>query len=139
MKKVYQHPQVVVEEFAPNEYVAACGESGTTYLFNCNAGGGAKGDVYTNDGQNLTQGTRSYYHACSKKHEASSTEEFINGYYIQNGGNDKKTHTVVDSYFPFQSHEESYPTIPVIIWTDGGTNVHATTDLDQNSWETAKS
>lgn len=43
MKKVYQHPQVVVQEFAPNEYVAACyhGKCNITgYVFNDTNGNG---------------------------------------------------------------------------------------------------
>lgn len=133
MKKVYEHPQVIVEEFAPNEYIAACG-SGIVYKFKCDAGGGARGDVYTNAGKNLTSGERRYYHACSKTHEADTKDEFISGYYIQNGGNDKTQY-----YDGWKRKWVDYSRTPVIIWTDHGTNVHCTTDLNQKNWETAKS
>ena len=35
-----KQPLTVVQKFAPNEYVAACGDHGVTYKFECNAGGG---------------------------------------------------------------------------------------------------
>ena len=38
MKKRYERPSAYIEEFTPNEYVAACGESGKVYNFQCNAG-----------------------------------------------------------------------------------------------------
>lgn len=38
MKKEYVRPVIVGERFAPNEYIAACGDSGKVYKFECNAG-----------------------------------------------------------------------------------------------------
>lgn len=38
MKRRYERPSAYIEEFTPNEYVAACGESGKVYNFQCNAG-----------------------------------------------------------------------------------------------------
>jgi len=31
MKRRYERPSAYIEEFTPNEYVAACGDSGTIY------------------------------------------------------------------------------------------------------------
>ncbi|MDO4312491.1 MAG: hypothetical protein Q4C52_05350, partial [Eubacteriales bacterium] len=127
MKKEYVTPRMVGERFLPNEYVAACGDSGTVYKFECNAGGGTRGDVFTKDGRNLTEDSwmvTNYYHACGTTHEAESNDDFIEGYFFANGGNDKT---------------QGYKAIPVIIWTDGGTDVHCTTNLDMSTWETAKS
>lgn len=31
MKRRYERPSAYIEEFTPNEYVAACGDSGTVY------------------------------------------------------------------------------------------------------------
>lgn len=133
MKRTYESPRAYVEEFTPNEYVAACHDWNTVYKFKCDAGGGAEGDVYTSNGTNLTPGRTRYYHACDATHEASTQDEFIQGYYIQNGGNDKTGYwTILGGY-------RDYEKIPVIIWTEGGTNVHCTTVLDKNEWETAKS
>lgn len=38
MKRRYERPSAYIEEFTPNEYVAACGDSGTVYKFKCDAG-----------------------------------------------------------------------------------------------------
>ena len=43
---MYVKPTMESEAFVPNTYVAACGDSGTTYLFTCDAGGGKSGTVY---------------------------------------------------------------------------------------------
>ena len=40
MRRRYERPSAYIEEFTPNEYVAACGDSGKVYNFKCNAGGG---------------------------------------------------------------------------------------------------
>lgn len=40
MKRVYEAPAVSLEQFAANEYIAACGDTGTVYKFVCDAGGG---------------------------------------------------------------------------------------------------
>ena len=132
MKKVWSRPLTVVQNFEANEYVAACGDKGTVYKFECNAGGGAKGDVFTSDGTNLTEDrflNERYYYACNKKHEADKTDDFINGTFYYNDGNDRTT-----DWFG-----TPYESIPVIIWTEGGTNVHCTTALDMSTWETSKS
>lgn len=58
-----KQPLTVVQKFAPNEYVAACGDHGVTYKFECNAGGGIPGSVYqeTNGIDGLqTHGGRGY-------------------------------------------------------------------------------
>lgn len=134
-KRVWEQPMTMVQKFETNEYVAAC-NSGVVYKFQCTAGGGASGDVYTKDGTNLTAGSLQYYHACDETHEASSTDDFIDGTLVFNGGNDKAGEYV--GWWPF-GHYEGYKSIPVIIWTDGGTDVHCTTNLEQSTWETAKS
>ena len=46
MKKTWEEPRILVQQFMPNEYVAACGDSGTVYNFVCDAGGGTPGTVY---------------------------------------------------------------------------------------------
>ena len=62
-----------------------------------------------------TRRTRTY-HACGEKHPAESTDEFLDGYVINNG-----------------------QTIPVKIWTEGGTNTHCTTNIHEDTWPIAKS
>lgn len=135
--KVWRRPLTEVQKFEANEYVAACGDSGTTYLFTCDAGGGASGDVYVESngveglqthgewvggwGGHWQEADRSLggYHACETTHEADSENEFLNGYYV-----------------PYWSNDVT----KVIIWRGPyNDNVHCTTNLDKNSWETAKS
>ena len=38
MRKEWMEPVIEVQEFVANEYVAACGDSGKVYKFECNAG-----------------------------------------------------------------------------------------------------
>lgn len=136
MKK-WSRPVTMVQKFEANEYVAACGDSGVVYKFKCDAGGGESGDVYveTNGVDGLqTRGewvggwgghwqeadkSLGGYYACGTTHEAESDDGFLNGYYV-----------------PYYSDDVT----KVIIWRGPhNNNVHCTTNLDQNSWETAKS
>lgn len=129
MKKEYVSPKMVCETFAADEYVAACGDSGTTYYFECDAPGGTLYYWPNSDGNidGIHQGwgialPLGDYHPCSKKHEAESTSAFYDGFvdYNENRRYDKS--------------EE------VIVWRGpSGHNGHATKNLDINSWETAKS
>ena len=129
MKRVWCRPQTVVQKFEANEYVAACGDSGTVYKFVCNAGryGTLLGyDVYTNgkDGEPGTKDDRYLggYTPCNATHNASTTDEFIEGYMRKDWG-------------LFEGER-----IDVIIWRgENGNNINCTTDLDMNTWETAKS
>lgn len=129
MKRVWCRPQTVVQKFEANEYVAACGDSGTVYKFVCNAGryGTLLGyDVYTNgkDGEPGTKDDRYLggYTPCNATHNASTTDEFIEGYMRKDWG-------------LFEGER-----IDVIIWRgENGNNIHCTTNLDIDSWETAKS
>lgn len=135
-KRAYVKPSLESEAFVPNTYVAACGDSGTTYLFTCDAGGGKSGTVYleTNGRPGLQTGwggDRSLggYHACGTTHEADSDDAFLNGYYV--------TKEYVGSW-PLGHYEEQIT--DVIVWRGPyGNNTHCTTNLDQDSWETAKS
>lgn len=138
MKKAFDMPKIVVEQFVPNEYVAACGDKNKVYNFVCNAGD-ANGNyrVMTNGADNVANGFPGYpyygddeeltsfgtsYHPCGATHEAPYLDDFINGYIVPKGEVNLAENRT-----------------PVIIWTDGGTNIHCTTNLDINSWTTAKS
>lgn len=140
-RRVWTRPLTEVQKFEANEYVAACGDHGITYLFTCDAGGGDSGTVYVeNNGVAGLQTDRQWiqtgdwlwqgywqeadqslggYHACGTTHEANSQDGFLKGYY--------------DPYW-------SGGVTDVIIWRGPhNNNVHCTTNLDQDSWETAKS
>lgn len=133
----YVKPTMEGEVFAANEYIAACGDSGTVYKFTCDAGNGKSGSVYleTNgqpglqsDGKNADR-YLSGYHACGTTHEAESTDGFLDGYYV--------TQEWVGSWWG--GHWETVTT-PVIVWRGPyGNNTHCTTNLDMDSWETVKS
>lgn len=119
----------MVQQFMPNEYVATCGDENRVYNFVCDAGSGTPGAVYEDSNRNgkwdlfgdkaLTGHILPIYHACGETHSAPTKDEFIDGFYLPNSNPGKAT--------------------KVIIWTDSGTNVHCTTNLNMNEWTTAKS
>ena len=133
MKKRWEEPRILVQKFMPNEYVAACGDSGVVYNFECNAGNRWNDyNVYLEDGTPYATSGRDYggcrtdydsYHPCGETHEADSDSGFLKGYmYKQNFWGDN-TGSKID----------------VIIWTENYTNVHCTTKLNMDEWTTAKS
>ena len=129
MKKTWEEPKIMVQQFMPNEYVATCGDENRVYNFACDAGGGTPGTVYEDSNHNgkwdlfgdeaLTGHILSTYYACGETHSAPNDDEFIEGFYLPNSNPGKA--------------------MKVIIWTDGGTNIHCTTNLNMNEWTTAKS
>ena len=126
MKRKYERPWMVGEEFSPNEFIAACGDSNTVYKFKCDAGGGVVGDVYleTNGQEGLQTGRGgdrylSGYKACGTTHEAQTTDDFLDGYYVTGRGRN---------------------VTPVIVWRGPkNDNTHCTENLDMSTWETTKS
>jgi len=128
MKKTWEEPRILVQKFMPNEYVAACGESGVVYNFECNAGEKRKcyavKDAYGNVAEisgRYMDGVWNYYYPCGEPHQAESDSGFLTGYHLDD---------------PSTQKDEN---IKVIIWTDHGTDVHCTTKLNMNEWTTAKS
>lgn len=131
MKRAYVRPTMVGERFVANEYVAVCGDTEYgKYKFTCDAGGGVLGYVYreSNGKPGFQKGYGLFrdggdkwlggYHACGTTHEANTTDDFQNGYYIPAGGD----------------------AVDVIIWRGKrGDNIHCTTNLNRDSWETTKS
>lgn len=139
-QQVWSSPKTTFEEFVPQVYCANCSGDdyhGTIYYFECNAGelglksypyavyeGTYSGNAKKNFFGNWTGHGGKYrnmYHACGEKHEASSEDEFISGFM-----DDERTDDVFEA-------------IPVIIWTEGGTDTHCTTNLNKEDWEIAKS
>lgn len=131
-KRAYVKPSLESEAFVPNTYVAACGDSGTTYLFECNAGSRRNSyNVYFENGTPYasSNGNEEWYaqftgyHPCHATHEAESDSGFERGYMYEQNWRGNNTGERIN----------------VIIWTDNRTNVHCTTNLDQDSWVIAKS
>ena len=135
MKKAYVEPIMIGERFIPNEYVAACGDTNNEYIFKCDAMGGITGAVFYSDGDDIFEPRLTGvlggdalmgvgYHACGEEHVTQVGDDFIEGWYVtgedyMNGG---------------------YMYKKVIIWRGpDGNNIHCTTNLDKNTWETAKS
>lgn len=129
--RTWEKPIAVVDQFVANSFVSTCGDENTVYNFECNAGDkNKKYDVITEDGKNLTKDSfflvgKRYYHPCNETHQASTTDDFIKGYMVDDNGSD------LGIWVSKQT--------PVIIWTDNNTNVHCTTNLDMKTWTTAKS
>lgn len=129
-RKRWIYPQANVVRFVANDYVSACGDTGYgDYLFECNAGNTAEQyDVKTDSGRLLTkdgQWTIYYYSPCDATHKASTKDDFEMGYIYPTGGDDR---------FISQTQGQR-----VYIWTDGGTDVHCTTNLDRDSWKVDRS
>lgn len=124
MKKNYVSPMMVGERFVVEEYVAACGDSGKIYKFQCNAPEGTlyyypRSDgkidgIYTGNSEPTRLG--GFHPNLNVTHEAASTDEFYDGYITQ----DRKK-------------------VNVIVWIDEQKDYHATKNLTMDSWETAKS
>lgn len=141
MKMRYERPSMDVEQFMANEYIAACGDSGTNYLFECTAPKGAlyyfpKSDgvldgIYNGSGKKKYVGS---FHPCGEKHPTTNSGDFYEGFvdYNKNGRYDPNG---TKPWFGKQTPPEA-----VIVWHDGSkTGWHATQNLDIDSWETAKS
>lgn len=136
MKRTYVRPTMVGERFVANEYVAACGDSGKVYNFECNAGQkGSSYNVYFADGTPYASSNGdeewhapfSGFHPCGASHSAESDSGFKKGYmYLQKP-------------WGFGAGDNTGDPIQVIIWTDKGRDVHCTKNLDMKKWETAKS
>ena len=124
----YVRPMMDSEVFAANEYFSACGDENKVYKFTCEAGGGGNGTVYLDSNHNGEWDlvgdqilTLAGYHACGATHEAPTTDDFQEGFFIT-------------GVLPPYNVEK------VIVWRgENGDYVHCTTNLDMDSWQTAKS
>lgn len=130
MRKTWEEPRIIVQEFVANEYVAACGDENKVYNFTCDAAGGIlyyypQSDenidgIYNGTGKAERIGD--FYHPCGAAHEASVTDDFYDGFvrkYKFGGG---------------------YSDTPVIVWRGPqNNNGHATENLIMDSWTTSKS
>ncbi len=142
MKKAYQKPTLEAQLFAANEYVAACGDHGTNYLFECNAPGGklyyfpesdgTLDGIYNGGGEAKKKGN---YTPCDATHETGNVGDFYEGF-VDYNHNKKYDPDGAESIIP----GVRTPAEAVIVWHDG-TEIgwHATKNLDINNWQTAKS
>lgn len=141
-KRIWTKPEMNEFTFAANEYVAAaCGPDagGVVYGFECNAGGGVSGELWNHDRtenytdnwyhDELGDSTYSTYKACGEKHEASSQDEFVKGWF-QTGYGSNKVWTEVFIWF-----EKLAPTW----WNKNPYDIHATENLNKQTWEVLRS
>lgn len=134
-KKVWVRPEMNTVTFMANEYIAStCGDTKTVYLFKCDSendnsffddvGGMVYQETTGNDKLDWIGSNQDTYlgdyHACGATHEASTTDAFLDGWY--------------------KPYNNLLTAIKVKIWRGpNGDNIHCTTKIDMNTWETAKS
>ncbi len=126
MKRRYERPSAYIEEFTPNEYVAACGDSGKVYKFKCNAGG-----------RNNTYGVYYMEKNNRKIYLDDQEEDLIIIIHVVRHMRQNQIRIykwILDDQSTWKNEK-----IPVYVWTERGTNVHCTLNLDMNEWATAKS
>jgi hypothetical protein len=128
MKKIWSVPEAIAEQFAANEYVAACHDINKVYKFTCDAPAGTICVDWDNDGD---VDRFSGYHPCEKKHESPVSDTYYLGYVDRNGNRQQDEGEAAYIWLEFSRN-----------WWTGDlevSNGHATANLDMNSWETAKS
>ncbi len=131
MKKTWEEPRILVQQFMPNEYVAACGDTEYgNYLFECNAPAGtlyyypqSDGKI---DGHYYGWGSAEKmgsYTPCGATHEAPTTGDFYDGFVDRNRNG-------------LQDSDEGVIVWRNLEWWGLGYrwNGHATTNLDMESW-----
>lgn len=146
-KRIWSKPEMNEFAFAANEYVAACGPSGQTYKFECNAEiEGNHTDIFGQKYDNLyyysdarvnaaepaptnwdkmTATKLGKYHPCNDTHDAPVSEAYYWGF-VDNNDDGK--------------HDSSGSLIEtVIVWIERGffgniRDAHATKELDINDW-----
>jgi hypothetical protein len=147
MKKIYEKPAMQAEAFVANTYCTDCSDeshSYVTYLFDCGNGlddtpyyiHDGNGNYATIDGKRYGPRTQYtirtwYYEPCYEHHEVTvkkghdviaENPDILSGYYL-------------DKAYTTGTLEK----IPVILWTNKGTNMHATVVLDPHEWQETKS
>ena len=149
-QQVWSSPKTAFEEFVPQVYCASCGDSGTTYMFNCNGGSGelyyypnGKGSaIYENGVQKGWEGASHLgpVQSCPQSHTASA-DVFPLGFIDENNNGYEDGNEAVRVYLNISTWDDVViPGVGTII--PGGssiTNWHATKDLDIDEWEIAKS
>ena len=122
------------EVFAANEYIAACHDTGAIYKFLCDAPAGTLYYYPVSDGKIDGEYNGKYrafelgsYNPCGATHDAPVTDDFYEGFVDRNdnGKCDRGEEVIVWrnwEWLPFPH-----------------LNGHATTQLNMESWEEAKS
>lgn len=139
MKEKWQAPKIFIERFTPNDYIASsCGKTvDGKYLFKCDAPAGTLYYYPTGRGEEITLFGISFgyegaspvggitrartYHPCNATHETDNYSDFYDGFVDYNGNR----------------HEDDGEA--VMVWTDHGTDGHATKTLGREQWTITRS
>lgn len=144
MKKIYQKPVMQAERFIPNECIAACGDSGAEYKFECTS---PAGHVYIYQNSPAT-GARPEanskptqdiggYEPCGYAHSEPTAGVYVYGF-VDRGYYDKW------GFYHQRDGKESEGEAAIIYLEYNKahtriTNWHATGNLDISQWEITKS
>lgn len=128
-QQVWSSPKTAFEQFVPQTYIAACGDGGATYKFECNA---PAGKMYVpdpdNEGEYLVNGRS--YSPCSKTHETPVADTYYDGFIDRNNNGKQDSGEEVKVYLEFSTGWFGSTYV-----SDG----HATANVNKETWEIAKS
>ncbi|MCQ2267559.1 MAG: hypothetical protein MJZ83_01635 [Bacteroidaceae bacterium] len=131
MKNTYVKPEMQVEEFLANRYVAACGKTPDgVYHFKCDA---PAGTLYYYKTSSTTKGTElGSYHPCGATHDTTDPNNFYEGFIDYGGGKTWWGENVPNG--------KEDPGEHVLVWRgDNGKNGHATVSLTMGEIDVVKS
>lgn len=121
-KRSYVKPVLSGEEFIPQNYIAACGDSGAVYKFKCDAPSGTL--YYKNSNGNYER--LGSFNPCPVTHETDVDGYYADGYVDLNRNG------------RYDSGEEVKVYIEYDYWGRID-NAHATQNVNMETWEVAKS
>lgn len=147
-KKIYEKPAMQVEAFIANDYCVNCSDSShhyTDYYFECTAGEQGhqyyitdangnyqiiNGDFYGPRSERPHGYNQSYiYHPCNANHTVR----------VYEGESITDQEDILYNLYLDDTITPGKDMIQVVIWTDKGTDVHATIKMDPTKWDIAKS
>ena len=148
MKKVYEKPAMQVEEFVANTYCDDCSDEAhtrVTYIFKCGLQLGDTNDhswITNSNGDYVSidrkfygpswissHNPHYYYHPCSEYHEIT----------VPKGVDPLDQPDVYTQYYLDHQDTPEKDMIPVVLWTQNHTSMHATVQRDPREWQLAKS
>lgn len=121
MTEMWTRPMAEVQQFAANEYVAACGMQDGKYIFTCDAPAGVI-HYYDRKGNDINR--KASYHPCGETHVTDGPDYYYDGYVDRNKNNKKD------------------PGEEALIWLQpvwGGTNGHASASLTREQIQVERS
>ncbi|MCQ2267551.1 MAG: hypothetical protein MJZ83_01595 [Bacteroidaceae bacterium] len=148
MKNTYVKPEMQVEEFLANQYVAACGDTEYgNYKFLCNAGGGTYGAIFlkNSDGSyTRLSSSKDSFHACGESHETPVKDHYYEGLFDvdSNHSNGNESPCLIwykedtKNEWVWENGKRVKKTVGLGTYSYSG---HATSNMSRDSWTTVKS